>query len=178
MATPSNIDKLYREYEDIIKLLDKHGDLSLRSTAQDNFRKTLLMAVASYFEYKIIKNLIDFFQKNTNENDACLEFLKNKAIYRQYHTFFKWDAKNANQFFGLFGQSFKEYMEIEIKKDENLNSSVKAFLELGNERNLLVHGNYITYPLEKTTDEIYILYQKATYFVDIFPKKLESFHQS
>jgi hypothetical protein len=51
-------------------------------------------------------------------------------------------------------------------------SSVRAFLELGNERNRLVHQNYATFPMEKTLDEIYALYQNAVMFVDALPSAL------
>ena len=50
--------------------------------------------------------------------------------------------------------------------------SVAAFLELGNERNRLVHQNYATFPMEKTLDEIYLLYRRALTFVDLLPTAL------
>ena len=56
--------------------------------------------------------------------------MKNKAIERQYHTYFSWKEKNANAFFGLFGESFKNEVTIEINQSEPLKLSMKGFMEL------------------------------------------------
>jgi methionyl-tRNA synthetase len=97
-------------------------------------------------------------------------FVRNKAIARQYHTWFTWDARNANNFFGLFGAQFKAIMTQRVTASEELQSSVKAFLELGAERNRLVHENFATFQMEKTLQEIYALYNLANKFVDALPK--------
>jgi hypothetical protein len=59
-----------------------------------------------------------------------------------------------------------------IRRVEELQSSVRAFLEIGNERNRLVHQDYATFQIEKTLDEIYILYQSALKFVEALPTAL------
>jgi hypothetical protein len=48
-----------------------------------------------------------------------------------------------------------------VKASEDMRTAVQAFLELGNERNKLVHQDYSTFPLEKTLDEIHALYRNA-----------------
>lgn len=93
-------------------------------------------------------------------------FVKNKAVSRQYHTWFKWDDSNANQFFGLFGSEFKQMMTDRVKASDELRISIRAFLEVGNERNKLVHQDYASFALEKTLDEIYSLYRQALNFVE------------
>lgn len=65
----------------------------------------------------------------------------------------------------------------EVKDDPQLQSSIRAFLELGNLRNQLVHENFAVFPLEKTSGEIYQLYQVALFFVEIFPNKLYAYAQ-
>ena len=60
-------------------------------------------------------------------------------------------------------------------RDDNLGDSVRAFLELGNQRNRLVHQNYGVFVLEKTTEEIHTLYRRAMVFVDIVPGALREF---
>ena len=95
--------------------------------------------------------------------------MRNKAIARQYHTWFTWDASNANNFFGLFGEDFKTSMKKRCSESEELKSSIEAFLELGNTRNQLVHRDYVSFPLEKTLDELYTLYRAATVFVTNLP---------
>jgi hypothetical protein len=84
----------------------------------------------------------------------------------------KWDEANANQFFSMFGAGFKSTMSRRVKESEELRASVVAFLEVGNERNKLVHQDYATFSMEKTLDEIYELYQKATRLVDCLPTAL------
>lgn len=63
-------------------------------------------------------------------------------------------------------------MSIRVKESDNLRSAIQAFLELGGERNRLVHQDYATFPLEKTLEEIYALYQSALTFVENLPGAL------
>jgi hypothetical protein len=56
-----------------------------------------------------------------------------------------------------------------VKDNEALRLSVRAFLEVGNERNRLIHQDYATFPLEKTFEEIFALYQRACLFVETLP---------
>ena len=45
-------------------------------------------------------------------------------------------------------------------------------MEIGRERNRLVHQDFGNYSLEKTSDEIYKLYSDALFFVEALPQKL------
>lgn len=166
------VDRIHQEFKDLISYLDQRSELSLRSTVDENFRKALLLAAASYFEHRIVSDITVFVIEVSGENSLLIEFVKNKAINRQYHSLFKWDDKNANHFFGLFGTSFKSFITQELKNDEQLDLSIKAFLEIGRERNRLVHQDFGTFTLEKTSDEIYELYKTALVFVDTIPIKL------
>ena len=51
---------------------------------------------------------------------------------------------------------------------------MKAFLEIGNLRNQLVHENYADFRLDKTVDEIYGLYRTALYFLRVFPDAIRT----
>jgi hypothetical protein len=169
MAKASPVDRLYGEALAVIKLLDEKKEVSLSSAASDNFRKALLLGAASHFENTVTNIVIEFVRENTAGSVLIEAFLRNKAIMRQYHTWFSWEANNANQFFGLFGTEFRDMMTIRVKDDEALRLSIRAFLELGNERNLLVHEDYATFALEKTFEEIFELYTKARVFVETLP---------
>ncbi len=121
-----------------------------------------------------MKRIIEEFSKEkSNNNVALTEFLKNKAIARQYHTFFSRDKNNTNSFFGLFGLDFKEHMKQLITKNPKISDDIKAFLEIGNERNKLVHQNFGNFTSEKTADEIFELYKKATKFLSIFETEIK-----
>ncbi|SPE54902.1 hypothetical protein SBV1_1970002 [Verrucomicrobia bacterium] len=52
------------------------------------------------------------------------------------------------------------------RASDELADSIKALLEIGNERNRLVHQDYATFTLEKDSDEIYDLYQRGLLFVE------------
>jgi hypothetical protein len=169
---PTVVDRIHQEFQDLISYLDQGNQPSLRSTVDENFRKALLLAAASYFEHRIVNDILTFVREASRENNLLIEFVNNKAISRQYHTFFNWNETNANQFFGLFGTSFKNFIKQELRTNEQLNLSIKAFLEIGRERNRLVHQDFGTFSLEKTSEEIYELYKIALIFVEIIPVKL------
>lgn len=159
------VERMHGEFNDLLSLLEEGGEISLRSVADDNFRKSLLLCAASFFEKTLCEVVANFVQKNSGNNPAIIEFVKNKAIHRQYHTWFSWKERNANSFFGLFGEEFKSHIVRKIKLDNKLEDSIKSFMELGEQRNRLVHQDYGTFSLEKTSAEIFQLYNSAMSFV-------------
>lgn len=171
----SVVDRLHTEMKDLISLLDAAGEISMRSVADDNFRKALLLATASYFEHKITQEVIIYVRECANSNPLIDEFVQNRAISRQYHTWFDWKEKNANQFYGLFGKEFKDYMKATVRQNETLEKSVQAFMEIGRDRNRLVHQDFGSFTMEKTSEEIYDLYQSASLFVEYIPRAFKEF---
>ena len=176
--TIGNIDQIYSLHSEFIQIretLREKNEYSLSFTVENNFRKILLIAAASRFEQSLMNAVQEFTKKVTGQGHP-LEFLvKNKAIARQYHSWFDWNRKNANKFFSLFGDDFKSYMTQKIVEDIELEKAISAFMEIGQSRNQLVHGDFVTVPLEKTTDEIQKLYKDAVLFVERFPEDLENF---
>jgi RiboL-PSP-HEPN len=172
MPNTTAIDRLYQEATAVIGLLQEGSEWSLQVAAADHFRKALLLAAASYFEDLICSSVIDFVRERASGSSLVESFVRNKAVARQYRTWFAWDANNANHFYALFGSQFRSAMTARINNSPDLQSSVKAFLELGNERNKLVHQNYATFSMEKTLDEIYALYRQASRFVQLLPAAL------
>jgi len=85
---------------------------------------------------------------------------------------FDWESNNANRFFAWFGEDFKNQMKSLAKDDEKLNLSIQSFLEIVKERNRLVHQNFGEIYIEKTADEIYNLYKKSLYFINLLETKL------
>lgn len=175
------VDTLNREYASIIKFLDESQQPSLSSDLNKYFKKVLILSVASYFEHEIQNILIEFIANSTNHNSKIISFLKKKAISMQYHTYFAWGeknehdkpGKNANMFFSLFGDEFKIECEKEVKANNELDKQVKAFLEIGHLRNILVHSNFAAINFDtKTTDDIFQLYQKGQIFVCYLKSKL------
>ncbi len=103
-------------------------------------------------------------RKHSN-GEVVVEFVRNKAIERQFHSYFSWGARNANQFFRLFGEGYKSYMAQRVKADQSYDQAVRAFLEIGDARNRLVHQDFGNFTLEKTSEEIFALYEEASRFV-------------
>jgi hypothetical protein len=172
MPDQTAIDRLFVESTEITKALQASSEMSLQIAASDNFRKALLLAAASYFEHRICNHVLEFVNLRSGGSVLISSFVRNKAIARQYHSWFEWEGKNANKFFALFGPDFRALMSKRINESESLKSSVAAFLEVGNERNKLVHQDYATFAFEKTLDEVYRLYKEALPFVELVPAAL------
>ena len=165
------IDNLYNRSLEIIKFLENQNEVTYKSDYEEWFKKILILSVASYFE-SLVREIILKFTENQAKNIYIYNFIRNKGIERQYHTYFDWDSKNANRFFSLFGDDFKKKCEKIIKSDLELENSIKAFLELGQTRNQLVHLNFAAYSLSKTSDEYYTEYREAMKFLSFFEGEL------
>ena len=165
---------MYEDYRALIEYLDGQKEISFRSSVGAIFPKTLAIAAGSYFEERIRASICEFIVEASNGQELIIQFTKNKAIERQYHTYFDWGKQNANHFFSLFGHDFRIHMETIIKGDSELDEAVKSFLEMGNIRNSLVHQNFIDFSFEKTSEEMYQMYQKALVFVERLPELLRA----
>jgi hypothetical protein len=177
------VEILNKEYKSIMSFLEENSQPSLSSDVNKYFKKVIVLSAASYFEHSIQEILVEFISTETNNNIKAISFFKKKAISMQYHTYFSWGEKNnpdkpgtnANSFFALFGDEFKKSVDAEIKADPILAETVKAFLEIGHIRNILVHSNFAAYNLDnKTADEIFKLYKKGLPFIEYLKNKLSS----
>jgi hypothetical protein len=169
---PTPVDRLFDEASAIVKVLEDKPEPSLQIAAAENLRKILLLAAASHFENKVCALVLEFVRESTGGSVLVEEFVRNKAVARQYHTWFDWDTSNANKFFRLFGPTFLAVMDEQVKSSTELRDSIGAFLEIGRERNLLLHQDYATFAMEKTMEEIYTLYKKALLFIEKLPLEL------
>jgi RiboL-PSP-HEPN len=147
-------------------------ETSLASDADNKLKRVLLVSAASYFEHEITTAIVDFVAAASESHQPLLSLVRAKAVSRQYHTYFQWDGKNANSFFGLFGEEFLAECKAHVKTQEGLDDSIRAFLEVGSNRNQMMHENFGTFPMEKTAEEVYELYKRAHLFVDYIRKRL------
>ena len=174
----SSIDRMMEDHELLVARLESAGEISLQVAVQSMFAKTLLLSAASYYESRLTAILVGLYETGDQGSRVLAEFVKTQAIGRRYAQLFAWDANNANRFFSSFGTGFGSYMRDLVRNDIELQESVRAFLELGNLRNQLVHENYAEFPLDKTAEEIFDLYQKANRFVEGFPEDIERYVNS
>jgi hypothetical protein len=164
MDTP--VERIYRESSDIINHLTQAGEISLALSAGDTLRKALLLAAASYFEYRLTSDVLIFTADSAGENSLISSLVRAKAINRQYHTWFNWDRENANAFFSLFGDRFKSYMIARIAADPTISENISSFIKIGSERNKLTHGDFASFSLSLTSEDIYNHYISALIFVN------------
>lgn len=170
---PSLIETLKADHDSLrAVLLEREPSLAI--STESTMTKVLLLASASHLEQVLQDVLVNFFTQVTGGSALAVEFVRNKAVSRQYHSYFNWDGDNANSFFGLFGEDFKRETTRLVKEDGELDNQIRAFLELGALRNKLVHQNYASFTLTKTADEIVELYGHATKFLDRLPQLLQA----
>ncbi len=167
--THNRIDELWNDHNDLAGYLQSNNQLGLHSRVHDSFRKTLIIATASYFEVQLTETIVGLYGSADHGAGVLAEFVRRQAIDRRFAQLFQWGGPNANSFYSLFGRDFADHMKQRVRSDQCLDDSVKAFLEIGNLRNQLVHENYADFRLEKTVDEIYELYRTALYFLRVFP---------
>jgi hypothetical protein len=168
------IEELYRVSEDLLALLDRERELSLRNQVEDQFRKALTLSAASMFE-SVIKGLIEEFCRSATRGlQELVSVVRIGILDRHYHTLFDWDKTNANKFFGLFGEPFKAAANDDVRQDAALEDGVRAFLTVGRLRNELVHGNYATVAFDTTTGDVMTLYSRARVFTTYLENKLAS----
>lgn len=168
------VDSLFQDHRSLLAFLQESGEISFASTLQVTMPKIVLLAGASYLEDRIQGIIIEFFDEVTGAHTEGVAFVRNKAIKRQYHTYFEWDKGSANPFFGLFGTDCLRRYKDQLKADPNLAENMKAFCRLGSLRNQLIHGNYASFSLQQTAEEVYSLYQAASNFVEVVPAIIRS----
>lgn len=174
-AQDTVVDRCWREFAEVAEMLQEAGELSLYNTMNDLFRKILLLTAASHFESEMQKSVESYVLESASGDELVASLVQKKAISRQYHTWFDWSRGNANQFFSLFGRDFLEYMKSQIENGNPTPNSVRAFIEIGENRNRLVHQNFGEFQMEKSMQEVYELYSEAKEFAEKFPSSFREF---
>lgn len=169
---PQVIHAIIASHNEIVQHLLANGEVSFSATLESSVPKFALLSAASWTEDQVQRILVDLFEETLPETPHKVNFVKAAGIERRYHTWFSWDKSNANKFFSMFGLEFKKYCEEQIQNDPHLTDSISAFMELGRLRNELVHQNFATFRLEKSLDEVRILFTGAAAFVSNLPRLL------
>ncbi|MGJ8757495.1 HEPN domain-containing protein [Acinetobacter sp. HC8-3S] len=117
---------------------------------------------SQFFEKYICELIISIF---CDRKSLFSEFISNQALERKYHSMFNWKESNANQFYGLFGDSFKEHMKKLLRNNTTMKDNEKEFMFLGKVRNEIVHKGISTYNLNKTASEINMTFQNQFYLL-------------
>ena len=169
------IRNLVDEYRELTEFLNSAREVTLKVNVDTAFAKSLIISAASYFEAQLTESLVELYSERTNQSEVLVQFVQNLAIDRRYFQWFDWSSNNANSFFGKFGGNFRTFMVDKVSSEEGLRDSIRAFLELENLRNNLVHGNYAAYQLDKSVDDVLTLYERAIKFVERFPLEIRTY---
>ena len=161
----SLLKRLVDESDELRKFLSAQAQLSLLRAAEDNSRKALVLSAASLFEHRIIEAILSYADKASSSDGCVTSLIRNKAVKRQFHTFFDWDNKKPGTFFTLLGDELGGKLKADCAISPG-KGQVDAFLEVGRLRNCLVHQNYAEFFLDKSADDIRQLCENADRFVD------------
>ena len=171
----ASVDEIYQDVSDLLGFLRDHEQQGYYQLVDGSFRKLLLIAAASYFEKRLSDAVIEIAEEVASNDHVIVQLIRRVAVERQYHTWFSWDARNANKFFSIFGDDFKTYAQGTVEENEIIKSSIADFMEIGRERNRMLHEDISSFFMEKTFDEIKDLYLSAKEFVDWFPNIMKEY---
>lgn len=163
MAT--DIETFYASHKAVVDFLIANKQPSFASDTNNNFRRSLILAIASSFEHEITGIVAEIPRIHAQGNPIMVGLVEQRVIPRQYHTYFDWDKKNANKFFAMFGAEYAELAKAQVAADAALDQAVKDFLTLGDTRNRLVHLDYVNFDIEKSPDDIIAMYRSAQRFI-------------
>jgi hypothetical protein len=167
-----SLNAFFEERLEIARQLTELGEISLLNTFNTDLPRVFVVAAASYFEALVTDHLRDFFAETSGDNAAVAAFMNNRALFRNYHSLFAWSDKSVNGFFKIFGAPCLEHYKLLLKANDWLDPSAKAFLKLGEARNLLVHGNFALHSPSMTASDIQQRFEEAARFVEAIPRVL------
>ena len=167
------IEQQYQDSKDLVAYLMGKGEVSFATYIDSVYKKVLVLSAASYFESIISKYISDYAIKASDPDKRIVTLIANKVIERQYHTLFDWESKNTNKFWSLFGENTKRKVREQLNADDHLKAAEQSFIELGRQRNLLVHENFAEYDVNTTVEEIYTKYKLACEFVSFIATVLD-----
>lgn len=160
---PDAVDVLYDQLSRLVESLKLTGEPSLAISVSEVASKSLLIAAASRFEAEFSEMFADVASRRAAP--AIAQFALNQGVTRKYHTLFAWPSGNANAFYKLLGDSFKERATQLAAGDVAFARASTEFVAIGNERNNLVHSDFASFPLTATLGELVQRYRLARNFL-------------
>lgn len=169
---PSVVTSLIDDHEAIRTHLLADGQVSFSAALETSIPKVALLSAASWIEDRVQQIVLELFEETMPDAPHRVAFVRAAAVERRYHSWFSWDAANANRFFSLFGPDFKAFCTEQAKASPTLESDIAAFMELGRLRNTMVHENFAAFGLSKSLAEVRDLFDSALRFVQSLPELL------
>jgi hypothetical protein len=178
---PTPVLVILDQHMEVYEYLLREQQPSFAATLQTTVPKFGLLSAASWLETQVQGALVAFLGEVTGEATHAAIFAENAGIKLRYHTMFDWNRRSANKFFALFGEDFKKFCTDRVKNEPDLDDAIRAFMEVGDLRNQLVHNDFASFHLDKSTDEVRALFELAVGFVETLPALFRDFavqHQS
>jgi len=164
MVDPAFVEDFYSRHQELYEFLIERGEVTFASDLAETFTRSLVLAIASYFEHDITEILTEIPAKRSNGDPVVTAMIVRQVISRKYHTYFDWDNLKPGPFWALMGPDFKTRAVADLKADDEKEQAVQAFLELGQLRNKLVHQNFVQFNVEKTPEELIQQFRSALSF--------------
>lgn len=156
------VEALYEDYRGIVQDLSGTSPSALAALNR-SYHKHLLVAAASNLEHRVKQLVPDIF---TRYGSGPLgSFVMKATMARGYHTLFDWNKEKAHGFFTNFGEACGLHFREELRSDDVLKGQHDAFMQLGNLRNQVVHGDYASHAIALTPEEVIERYRDACRFV-------------
>lgn len=165
MAELRHVQAFYESHCALYDHLIATGELSFAADMNVTFCRSLVLAIASYFEHEVTAVVRQVPVVHAYANPMIVSMIERQVIARKYHTWFDWDGLKPGPFFGLFGEMLKARMSERFKREAHVTEAVNAFLELGQLRNKLVHQNYVEFSIQKTPAELFGSFKVALGFL-------------
>ena len=116
-VTNNRIEELWNDHNDLADYLQSNNQLRLLSRVQDSFRKTLIIAAASYFEMQLTETIVGLYDTADHGAGGLAEFVRSQAIGRRFAQLFQWDRRNANYFYShVWPRQFADHMKQKVRK--------------------------------------------------------------
>lgn len=167
----NDVERIFNELSAVRDLLRAQGTASDVVAFEELGAKTLLLCAASYFERSICSSLLEIASETGSVSIFCT-FIEKQALERKFHSMFDWERSNANKFFSLFGPEFSGWIRQQVSNNADIDPSVREFMFVNNQRNILVHGNFAASSAGVTFTEAWEKYKTALRFVEWLPTKL------
>lgn len=160
-------------HDPVIRLVEgqKEACAFLRGQGQESYAiaverelaKLFVLSAASFFEARIVEHITHLTE--SLQDERVTTFVRIRAIKRQYHTYFDWGNRRLGPFQTMFGDKVFDDLK-KLRGRPEFDAGQDAFLEIGQARNMLVHGNFASQSLSGTVDEWIEKYKSALAFLD------------
>lgn len=160
MIQPDEVESLYEDFKRAEASLLAAGEISALNTLSVVFKNNLVLTSASNSE-RMLTAFFEDLLANQGLMPHLALFCKKSAFDQRYHTFFDWKCaesespeKGVEGFVSKFGQQFKAEHKKQIIDSPSLRQGAASFIQIGHQRNEMVHTGFTNYTNEKTNAEI------------------------